>query len=75
MILSFDSEISNFSNHIPLMLTCYYCKPVFDINTSDNIIAQSKDNSTVVHLLWDHADLASYYNYTGQELQSILNYK
>ena len=58
--------LSNFSDRIPLLITRYYCKPVFDINTSANIIAKSKDNSTVIHLRWDHADLTSYYNYTGK---------
>ena len=60
--------------HIPLMLTCLCCKPVFDTNIKANTNANSKDNSIVIRLRWDHVDLTSYHNYTGQELlQSILN--
>ena len=69
----FDSGVSNFSDHIPLMLTFHCCKPVFDTNTSDDTTAKSEDNSTLIHLRWDYADLTSYYNYTGRELRSILN--
>ena len=69
----FYSGISNFCDHIPLMLTCLCCKPVFYTITVANTNAKSKDNSTVIRLRWDHADLTRYYNYTGQELQSILN--
>ena len=70
---AFYSEISNFSDHILLMLTCLCCKPVLDTITVVNTNAKSKDNSTVIHLRLDHTDLTRYYNYTGQELQSILN--
>ena len=51
----------NFSDHITLMLTRYYCKPVFDINTSANTVAKSEGNSTVMHLRLDHADLIIYF--------------
>ena len=64
----FYSGISNFFHHIPLMLTCLCCKPVFDTITRANTNAKSKDYLTVIHLRWDHADLTSYCNYTGQEL-------
>ena len=47
-LIDFDSGNTNFSDHIPLVLICYYCKSVIDINTSANNNVKSKDVSTVM---------------------------
>ncbi len=64
-----DPDI-NFSDHLPLTLTCV-CSEVNNGETlSDN---RAPGDKSPTHYRWDRADLISYYNYTGQEFQSILN--
>ena len=64
----------NFSDHLPLMCTV---KITFDSNglklrsTTDIDKHQPHEH---IQLRWDHADLASYYRFTGEHLESILLY-
>jgi len=57
---------ANLSDHLPISIT-------LDCVSSGNKAAQdSKENANyVTQLRWDHADILSYYNYTGQHLQTI----
>jgi hypothetical protein len=62
-----DPDI-NFSDHLPLTLTCV-CS---DSNTCEDLNDSCASSKAPTHYRWDRADLASYYNYTGQKLQPIL---
>ena len=68
----FDSGITNFSYHVPLMLTCYCRESVHTLGVNSDNGSKLVDNLYVMHLRWDHADVLSYYNYTGPSFQSIL---
>ena len=57
----------NFSDHLPIMCTV---KVAVDCSTNKRSSA-CKDNFTVAQLRWDHADLISYYYYTGLLLQPL----
>jgi len=64
-----DPDI-NFSDHLLIMLTCV-CSAYNSFNEYNN------DNVSPTKLptqyRWDHADLLSYYSYTGLWLQPILS--
>ena len=64
----FDPDI-NFSDHLPLKLTCV-CSDSKACEILNDSCAPSAKSPT--HYRWDRADLTSYYSYTGQELQHIL---
>ena len=58
----------NFSDHLPLLCSL---KLAPFTHKDSNKIDENSGNSTVTHLRWDHADLVSYYHYTGLYLHPI----
>ena len=62
-----DPDI-NFSDHLPLMCTVEISFDSLGRTTSGSK-HKSHEHS---QLRWDHADLASYYRYTGEKLEPIL---
>ena len=62
-----DPDI-NYSDHLPIMLTCTIELPSASHKTQIN----AQDNAPVDYLRWDHADLLLYYFTTGQRLQPVL---
>lgn len=64
-----DPDI-NFSDHLPLYakISCTLLSQMTDVNVHDN----DHDDPIVKHFRWDHGDLSSYYNYTGDGLHILL---
>jgi hypothetical protein len=59
----------NFSDHLPLKITCV-CS---DSSNSDApCVGNVSSAKPPKHYRWDRADLLSYYSYTGQCLQPVL---
>ena len=58
----------NFSDHLPITVYCSVCLDVVRNDLTKNV----SDNDSILHLRWDHADLALYYNATRDYLQPIL---
>jgi len=71
-IINFDvlDPSINFSDHLPLIATCK-CKSASVANNATN----DKNNTAAkpIRYRWDHADLSSYYSYTGHRLQAVLD--
>lgn len=62
-----DPDI-NYSDHLPLLATILY-----NVQDKANCNLRASSNNNVSQLRWDHADLISYYHYTGVQLQPILD--
>jgi len=67
----------NFSDHLPIMISCA-CKIVnSDDNNNDNNLRDKQRNYVnemeISHLRWDHANLELYNDTTGLYLQSVYN--
>ena len=58
----------NFSDHFPITATCK-----LTIAASRNNISGNCTDSNVDVYRWDHADLVSFYHYTGVWLQPVLS--
>jgi Reverse transcriptase (RNA-dependent DNA polymerase) len=63
-----DPDI-NFSDHLPLIATCECSSPNNAYNENGSNVPSSK---LPAYYRWDRADLLSYYTYTGQWLQPVL---
>jgi len=62
-----DPDI-NFSDHLPLLAT-FSCPLIYRNNSGNHEIGASRSQRL---LRWDHADLMSYYHYTGEQLAPLL---
>jgi len=60
----------NFSDHYPVTVMC---KINFPLNCNKSKQCGNASVTHVTQLRWDHADLASYYSYTGCYLQPVLD--
>ena len=56
----------NFSDHLPISILC-------TVSITDRNHDRHKQNETIEHLRWDHADLMVYYNITRGYLQPIVD--
>ena len=61
-----DPDI-NYSDHLPIMAR-YACNAVVKADGS----SKAYRNARIMQLRWDHADLVSYYHFTGLGLQPVL---
>ena len=68
----FDGGIANYSDEVPLMLSCYCRESVHILGINSDNGSKLVDNSSNTHQRWDDADVFSYYNYTDHAFQSIL---
>ena len=59
--------LRNFSDHYPIIATCRVL-----ISACSHVVSDASAISDVTVFRWDHADLSSYYEYTGAWLQPVL---
>ena len=68
-----DPDI-NFSDHLPLMCTVEISTDVHARKSSPTSNSDKHKPHEHVQLRWDHADLSSYYHFTGEHLKPILRF-
>jgi len=62
-------EGSNLSDHLPIVCKC---DNFIDANNMSQQCKNDSNEDMQTYLRWDHADLVSYYQLTGQHLQELL---